>query len=167
MRKSCKVVIVALVSISVIIAAIKIWTNYSRKILDLEMDMCDENGNVIHVIVDAVLRRGWGESWKFHGKIYYGDKTFTDWEYGDQLVTVEFKESGNWNWPEEWINGFLFVERKEGTYYFMTYQQLGEVYRDASGKYSYPNHTNYFGPANTKEESDRISDIWVEVFRGN
>lgn len=135
-----------------------LWRNYSRRVLDLDMDMCDENGNVIHVKVDAILHRKPGKSWKFEGEVRYGDKVFTSWKYDPswRFVPVGLETSERMDSFYEWLNGFLVADRKDGTYYFMTYQQKGGS--DA---------INYFEPASTKEEAERIEEIWSEVFHGD
>lgn len=117
MKKSSKILII----ITVVAFMVMLWLNYSRRVLDIEMDMCDENGNVIHVAVDAVLHRKPGKSWKFKGEVRYGDKVFTNWKYDPyRLVTVEYAASGNGEWPKEWLNSFWVADRKDGTYYFTT-----------------------------------------------
>ena len=151
-KKSSKILnILALAALIISIAA-KLWMSYSRKPLDLEMDMCDLNGNVIHVTVDAVLHRGLKEpwNWKFKGELQFGDKVFTDSKWEERLVPPDMKYSTMAR-PKEWVNSFRFREKEGETYYFMPYQ-CG---------YEEGDYTNYFGPASTKEEAERICDIWV------
>ncbi|MDE6874294.1 MAG: hypothetical protein K2P87_07525 [Lachnospiraceae bacterium] len=157
MKRTTKIILAAVAIAAILLLSSEIWRNYSRRLLDLDMDMCDENGNVIHVTVDAVLHRKKGILWGFEGQIRYDGKVFTDWRYDpDRLVLGEYAASGKWGRPDEWLNGFLVADRKDGTYYFMTYQE------SVNGKV-----IDYFGPASTKEEAERINDIWVQVFRGN
>lgn len=172
MKKSLKTVILVAIPVFLLFLCFKLWTNYSHRAINLEMDMCDENGNVIHVTVDGVLRRGWGEPWKFKGEICYDGKIFTDWEeYRDGLVPLEFKASGKiMGLPKEWLNSFEVADREDGTYYFMPYQRQGEIRQDGHSRsmvFREDDSVNYFGPASTGEEAKRIRDLWVQVIRGN
>ena len=161
MKKSTKVILAAVAIAAILLLSSEIWRNYSRRVLDLDMDMCDENGNVVHVIVDATQHRKPGESWRFIGQIYFDGKIFTNGRYEEErLVTTEFIASGQWAWPDEWSSSFSVAEKKDGTYYFMTYQLRGDC-KDSW----YANKDNtfqYFGPASTKEEAERIRDLWVQ-----
>lgn len=158
MKRSTKVIIVI-----VVVAAIvsKFWLDYSHRTLDLEMDMCDERGNVVHVMVNAVMHRRLGRAWRldgFDGEICFDNKVFIRGIYEeDSLVTAEFENS---TWPDEWISSFSVADMEDGTYYFMVYQTRGESKDHWEARED--NTFHYFGPASTKEEAEKIRKAWVQ-----
>lgn len=158
MKRFAKVIAVV-VTIGMITS--KLYLDYSCRILDFEMDMCDEKGNVIHVAVDGILYRKSGKRWRLEGKICYGSKVFVNRGYDqDGFVREELKVSQDWSWPDEWISSFSVADIGENTYYFMVYQLRGSSknHWDATEN----NTFSYFGPASRKEEAEKIRRAWVQ-----
>ena len=98
MKKTTKIILATIAITAIFLLSSEIWRNYSRRVLDLDMDMCDENGNVVHVTVDATQHRKPGESWRFIGQIYFDGKIFANGRYEEEerLVTTEFNAFGQW-----------------------------------------------------------------------
>ena len=162
MKKRTEIILVI-----VVVAAIisKFWLDYSRKTLEIEMDMCDTKGNVIHVIVNGVVHRKSGRDWRrFEGEICYDNKVFVNgtYEQEDRLVTTEFEASQTSiiSLPTEWIASFSVAERENNIYYFMTYQTNEESENPWTSRED--NTFQYFGPASTKEEAEKIQKAWVK-----
>ncbi len=84
MKKSTKIILAAVAIAAIFLLSSELWRNYSRRVLDLDMDMCDENGNVVHVTVDATQHRKPGGSWRFIGQIRFNGKIFTNGRYEQQ-----------------------------------------------------------------------------------
>lgn len=164
MSKSLKIVI-GIVSLALmIIASVLLWKHYSYKPVHLEIQMCDEDGNVIYVSVDGGLRyrwkkSGWNESWRFEGEVSFDGKVFTTGSYyhPDTLVPLEWKD--NFSHPSEWVNCFRFIEWEGETFYWMSYQNSAETASPSDLPIG-----NYYGPAASEEECERIIRILHELY---
>lgn len=166
MRKSVKITIGIVSFVFIIIAGVLLWKHCSYKPVSLEIEMCDENGNVIHVSVDGGLRYqwkklAWNESWKFEGEVCFDGKVFTtgSYYYPEMLVPLEWKDE--FRFPPEWVNCFRFLEWEGETYYWMSYQNPEEA---ASPSDLSTCGRNYYGPSTSEEESERIIRILHELF---